>query len=213
MKKIIPFKKDLIFKTKISEITSISLEHNLKFVENDEVTGEFIITGDYKMTEASVNRELFDFKLPFDIVLDNRYNIDNIVIDIEDFYYEIIDDEILRVNIDVFVDGEIVYEDVKIVEEELENNIIHEKNEIVEEIEEENRDVNIDLNIPELNIFDNIDNSETYVTYHVYIMKEEDTIESIITKYNVSKEELANYNNLENINVGDKIIIPTTTNE
>ena len=30
MKKIVPFKKDINFKTNIAEITSISLEHTLK---------------------------------------------------------------------------------------------------------------------------------------------------------------------------------------
>ena len=33
MKKIIPFKKDIIFKTNLAEITSISLEHTLKISE------------------------------------------------------------------------------------------------------------------------------------------------------------------------------------
>ena len=34
MKKIIPFKKDIIFKNHLSEITSISLEHSLR-LSND----------------------------------------------------------------------------------------------------------------------------------------------------------------------------------
>ena len=59
MKQIIPFKKELLFKTKISEITSISLENTLSLKENDLVSGEFHISGDYKMTEASINREKF----------------------------------------------------------------------------------------------------------------------------------------------------------
>ena len=64
MKQIIPFKKELLFKTKVSEITSISLEHNLSLTEDDLVSGEFVITGDYKMTDASINREKFEFTLP-----------------------------------------------------------------------------------------------------------------------------------------------------
>ena len=35
MKKIIPFVKELNFKTKVSEITSISLEHNITLKESD----------------------------------------------------------------------------------------------------------------------------------------------------------------------------------
>ena len=35
MNKIIPFKKEIEFNTKISEITSISLEHNINNISND----------------------------------------------------------------------------------------------------------------------------------------------------------------------------------
>ena len=50
MKNIIPFKKDVIFKTKISEITSISLENSLS-INKDVVSGEFIIGGEYKVSD------------------------------------------------------------------------------------------------------------------------------------------------------------------
>ena len=43
--------------------------------------------------------------------LDHRYNIDNAKVDIDDFYYEIINDEILRINIDVSIDGVEVVDD------------------------------------------------------------------------------------------------------
>ena len=106
MRQIIPFKKELLFKTKISEITSISLEHTLRLVEDDLVSGEFHISGDYKMTEASINREKFYFTLPFEIDLDADYISDSVSIDIDNFYYEVVNDDSLQVNIDVFVDGE-----------------------------------------------------------------------------------------------------------
>ena len=112
MKQIIPFKKELLFKTKVSEITSISLEHTLSLKNDDLISGEFIVSGDYKMTEGSINREVFKFKLPFDIALDSRYNVDNIIIDIDNFYYEIINNESLQVNIDVYIEGEKVIEEI-----------------------------------------------------------------------------------------------------
>ena len=93
MKQIIPFKKELLFKTKVSEITSISLEHTLSLKDDDLISGEFIINGDYKMTEGSINREKFSFTLPFDIALDSRYDAKNIIIDIDNFYYEVINNE------------------------------------------------------------------------------------------------------------------------
>ena len=39
MKRIIPFVKDISFDTKILEITSIALEHNLKLENDDSVVG------------------------------------------------------------------------------------------------------------------------------------------------------------------------------
>jgi len=58
------------------------------------------------MTDASINREKFDFNLPFDIALDSRYDSKNLIIDIDNFYYEIINNEFLSVNIDVYIEGD-----------------------------------------------------------------------------------------------------------
>ena len=44
----------------------------------------------------------------------------------------------------------------------------------------------------------------------VYIYKDEDTIESVLEKYSITKEELANYNNLDDIIPGSKIVIPSS---
>ena len=99
MKQIIPFKKELPFKTKVSEITSISLERDIEVTEDKVVSGAFHITGDYKMNEGSISREDFSFDLPFDITLDPRYDISTVNADIEDFYYDIINEDTLKVNI------------------------------------------------------------------------------------------------------------------
>ena len=65
----------------------------------------------------------------------------------------------------------------------------------------------------DFNIFENMDSSDTYVTYYVYVVKEEDTIEKVITKYQTTKEEIALYNNIEDIKPGTKLIIPSSCNE
>ena len=54
MQKIVPFKKDIIFKTNLYEIVSISLDHELNIDEN-LVKGKFVISGEYKMLEKSTN--------------------------------------------------------------------------------------------------------------------------------------------------------------
>ena len=233
MKQIIPFKKELPFKTKVSEITSISLEREIK-VEEEIITGVFHITGDYKMNEGSINREKFSFDLPFDITLDPRYDIKTVSSDIEDFYYDVLNEDTLKVSIDLFVEAEYLpesetkEEDRRIKEEcndESENYI---KEEIIEI--EEPIPIKIEHNIPEepvldrekaeyqddmpsitKDLFSNLDDTETYTTYYVYIVKEEDTLDKILTKYSISKEDLEAYNDIAEIKPGTKVIIPKTS--
>lgn len=254
MKQIIPFKKELLFKTKVSEVTSISLEHTLSLKNDDLISGEFHITGDYKMTEGSINREKFNFKLPFDIALDSRYNMDSIIIDIDNFYYEIVNNEALKVNIDVYVEGEkqeepIIEEKVEVLEpsimEEEAKEALSIKKEEREEIIDERNNSNefedlfkeeyepavsvskpepIILNVEkkskveentdmEFNLSNNTSTNETYATYYVYIVKEEDNLDKILEKYNVTKESVSYYNDLDNIKAGTKLIIPSNCNE
>ena len=73
MKEIIPLKKDIIFKTKISEVTSINLEHDYKILD-DIVEGTVYLSGSYKMTEASVIEEDFVYNIPFSIAISKRIN-------------------------------------------------------------------------------------------------------------------------------------------
>ena len=54
------------------------------------------------------------------------------------------------------------------------------------------------------------DSDETFATYSVYILRQEETIQTVIDKYHTSKEELEKYNDLNNLTIGTKIIIPTT---
>ena len=59
-------------------------------------------------------------------------------------------------------------------------------------------------------LFESFDDSnETYATYKVCIVKESDTIESIVLKYNITKEMLEQYNDISDIKIGDKLIIPS----
>ena len=103
MKNIIPFKKDVIFKTNLSEITSISLENTLN-LKDDTISGDFIISGDYKVSDKSTTVEPFELNIPFEIVLDDRFDTKKATVDIDDFYYEIVNNNVLSVSIDVLVD-------------------------------------------------------------------------------------------------------------
>lgn len=227
MKKIVSFKKDLLFKTKVSEITSISLEHKIISTSDDLVSGEFLINGEYKMTEGSINREKYDFSLPFDIALNSKYDISTLKVDIDNFDYEIVNNELLNVSIDLLIEADEKEgkeevreekEEPKIIDNDREieleknivkDNIINEDNSIVKNnpiINEDN--ININNNINTNNLF-NVEGNETYKTYYVYVVKEEDTIDKILDKYKITKEDLELYNDITNIKPLDKIIIPT----
>lgn len=238
MKKIVPFNNVLSFKTKVSEITSISLEHEIQ-KSGDAISGKFIIEGDYKNLIGDIETEKFSFELPFDIALGVRYERDNMVVDIDDFRYELIDSNRLKVNIDLYIDGDIIPEEEEVIEKE---EVIDEKREMLKENDEKEGDSRIDMdndfledtidfskNIIEevnkepmeteastivnennnINIFGNISDNETYATYKVYTVMDTDTIDGIISKYNISKELLGEYNNIEDIKSGDKLIIPS----
>ena len=243
MKNIIPFKKDVIFKTNLSEITSISLENTLN-LKDDTISGDFIISGDYKVSDKSTTVEPFELNIPFEIVLDDRFETKRAIVDIDDFYYEIINSNVLSVSIDVLVDHleekplidseELV--DVPLVREVLDSedddmekeNIFKEENKVEETrcIEEENKIEDVrciekeeivprkDENELEQKINSIFNNSsfsdEVYVTYNVFILREGDTLDSIMEKYNITKEELEKYNDLDNCGLGDKLIIPNS---
>lgn len=224
MKQIIPFIKELELNTKISDITSIALEHNLKMENNDSIVGEFIISGKYKINEISINEEVFEEKLDFDITLDDKYDASKVKIDIDDFYYEIIEDGILKLHIDVLIDNLVYIKESKsiITEEiipeifslkELKENIIP-LEERRNDMENENIVKQEEVNMRnDENLIDNLSTKflsfeEKYSTYKVHIIRENDTLDEITKKYNVLKEELEKYNDLQNFMLGNKIIIP-----
>lgn len=241
MKNIIPFKKDVIFKTNLSEITSISLENTLN-LKDDTISGDFIISGDYKVSDNSTSVEPFELNIPFEIVIDDRFDTKKAVIDIDDFYYEIVNNNVLSISIDVLVDHlqekpiveledlvevtpvrtvldfeEDNMEDIK-EEKRIEEENIREE-ECVEEkrcIEEEDVLPRKDFDNEEIqekinSIFNNSSfNDEVYVTYNVFIIRDGDTLDSIMEKYNITQSELEKYNDLSNLQLGDKLIIPNS---
>lgn len=215
MKNIIPFKKDVIFKTNISEVTSISLEHSLT-LDNDLIKGEFIVNGEYKISDKSNTVDPFNLNLPFEIVIDEKYNTSSATIDIDDFYYEIVNDNILRVAIDVLIDKleeRPLINDFDLIDETPKREVLEIEEERCIEKEEVKEVVEKERNVKEKieSIFSSFSkDSEIYVTYNVYIVRDGDTIESILDKYGVDIEELKKYNDLSELKLGDKLIIPNS---
>lgn len=322
MKKTLSFEKDLTFQTMIGEITTISFEEDLKFIDKSSVAGNFYVSGKYKMTEASTILEDFSYSIPIEIATIENYDLETTNISVENFTYEIIDDDILRCKIAILLEGreEVVVdeqeekEEVKIEELVREEPISNKENEVEKKIDildseemsskeedileldeleekkktiekgeldsEEERDCDgeveseEDLPIKEKSatkeiketketekitetvekkkikesvekieneeIIENIqpiekeesvmkenrptikvnslfaslgDESDTFTTYSVYIMRENDSLEKVMDKYKVKKEDLEVYNDLSTIELNSKVIIPTKNNE
>lgn len=220
---IVPYEKEIVFNTKIKEICSISLEYEANVLD-EELSGDFILVGEYKVHELSVNKEPFKYRIPFSIELSDDIIRDSIKHDINNFTYEIVDEDTLKVNIEFNITYEVVEDKVK--KEEIEEQ--EKKNEVEEDTEERinipSLDIPVDTILPkeekednkieEPNTPDNIvlNNSlntiNTYVTYHIHILDDGESIDSISLKYNVPTDVLKEYNDNVKWEKGSKVLIP-----
>lgn len=243
MKTIVPYTKDIKFDSKIAEICSISLEHELN-IQDEEITGNFIVSGEYRSHEVSVNKEPFNYKLPFSVDVTDNILKESIDFEITDFTYEVTSQDTLRVNIEFSITAmeavtkenkredvekeieelfdikedrieeesiideeekkEVVIEEPKIepeinVEQVIEEKVDKEDDTIEERLESESEDL----------ILSNANGKEDeFATYHIHIVAESDTLESICSMYQIDSNTLKDYNTILDIHVGDKIIIP-----
>lgn len=206
---LIPYIKEITFDTKIGEIDSISLEHEMS-INDGEILGNFIVTGEYKTHELSVNKEAFEHTIPFSIDLPDNIDKDTINFEITDFTYEIENDDTLKVIIEVNLKGkELKKEEKTIIEEKIE------KEEEIFKSPEEDIDTSIIDEIPDdIPIKEERTSTEEkviddeYITYHIHIYKEGEDLESICTKYNSNMNILKDYNDLTNLKNDDKLLIP-----
>ena len=260
MKENLKIEKELLFKNNIKDITSISLDNDYK-INKQQITGNFIINGEYKIHEISINKEKFNFKIPYSYEINNDIDTSTVKVDITNFTYDYKKDELL-VNIEYKITGDrkdvLLFDDeeslddflkrneVEVISDRIDNikkeiddvnnneskkendNKKEDKNEKVEikentsdEINKEEKDLetikdeiraNSDTEneaVTEKDIMNNINNvQDKFITYKVYKLKETDTLESIVMKYHTTIDELKEYNDLSNIKINDKIIIP-----
>ena len=257
MKQIVTLEKEIAFKTMVGEISSISLEPDLSFINDSEIEGNLIISGTYKMTEASTIEEDFNYKVPVEIMLTTSLEEGTRGVDINNFTYAIVNEEALQINVELIIEG---LEKVEIEEESEEednsdvredsseeDNSTREEIEVLtteesakeelpsfEEVEElpSLENIAIKEEVPVMmeeaieveptmkedtnnkQVMDSIfsafaNTDETYSTYSVYILREDDNLEEVMAKYNTNREALSEYNDLDNLKVGAKLIIPT----
>lgn len=231
MKKIINFTDDIEFRNNIYEISSISLEREFETTEND-ISGTFIITGSYRGHEISLNQESFTKKIPFSYHFEEPMDKETITMEVDDFTYEI-DQNKLCVDIEYEIEGDkMIFDDEREFDKFLENHevelvdfkddikeekpIIEENVEVREQEKEEekekqekqekteDREVKVDTEI-----MDTLTGGEnTYITYHIHVCDESDTLEYIANKYKISIDVIKDYNSIDNISAGMKLIIP-----
>ncbi|MDD4705996.1 MAG: LysM peptidoglycan-binding domain-containing protein [Bacilli bacterium] len=275
--------KELMFKSNIYEITSLSIEHSYDVVGSN-CEGEFILSGEYRLHEVSINKEDFSFRIPFSTELRSNVNLDSVEVDINDFSYEL-NEDVLEVHIEYLIRGEqslIEFADEADLDEFLKNNeaeivdLSEEKKEIelnaesslenaerdevdkVLELDEELKEDNDDRNeeeilvpinqlyqepiiIPETpitheerhhkdeeedeikeepkvtetdknTIINSINSEESFITYHVHTVIPSDTLESICALYNTNLNDLKKYNNIDELILNMKLIIPDEEN-
>lgn len=230
MNQKIEFKKDCMLKTYVSSITDISLTHDYKILD-DTIEGYFDVTGSYKVTMSSVETESFMFTIPFTIALSSLIDKDTIDLKLSDFNYSVEKDVL---HLKMFLDMD--YQEIEIKEdtednEEIDNmiNDLMDKESItnikspsefhnevmLDNVIDSKEEVSTKEKVSEKNfntIFNEVKESN-FSKYKVYIMRSEDTLESILVKYNVTMDEIKEYNDIDNINIGSKIVIPYNKNE
>lgn len=216
MKKKVTFEKSIEFPTMIGEICEISLDQELKFINESNVEGDLLLTGKYKMTEASRLEEDFSYKIPCEITLTEKLDLNTTNIEISDFYYEIENENTIICHIELTIEGLELLEDEEVVlERECDGDNVETKEIEIpmlesdkEEIIEDNKN-EIDSNESINSLFSNLeDENDKYGTFIVYMVRQDETVNSIIEKYHTTLEELEKYNDLKEINVGTKLIIP-----
>ncbi len=239
MKSIVPYTKEIKFASKIAEICSISLEPEIN-IGDTEIEGKFVISGEYKSHKISVNKDSFNYELPFSVDVTDKIK-DSIEFEVTDFTYEIVDESILKVDIEFSVTAEEKIEEEPLIKEEvmsreemeeeitdlLENKEVEEileptidiDNDISlildevskEEVEEENsiEDERLDQESADMILNTANEKEDEFTTYYIHLVKTGDTIESIIANYQTDLETIKKYNMLEELNIGDKIIIPS----
>lgn len=203
--------RDFLFKDSIFEITSISVEHD-EDINGSNLEGDFIISGDYRLHEISINKEDFSFKLPFTNEIRSNINLDTVNLEITDFTYELNNNDELHVHIEYIVSGEqslIEFADEKDLDEFL-NKTDAEVVDLTEdeprfkEVSKEEKPSEISTN----NIIGSINADETYVKYHVHTVMQNDTLEGILDKYKITLTDLKKYNTFEALEVNMKLVIP-----
>lgn len=184
-----PFKFTLPFEVEISDDIDLdTLEFNIEdFSYTIEGENKLKVNIEYSLAAEERKGELIDT-------------------DEEDVFEEVPDEELQREmdELDELISKE--EETNEEVKEEVPKTTVEEIETLEEEPNEEDERITKEQ---EKTIMETITSSDdTFVTYHVHMVKESETMESIATMYSIPASLLQEYNNVDTISLGDKILIP-----
>lgn len=214
MNLIIPFEKKVKFSGPVKEICSISLEHEITKNEG-EILGNFLVSGTYKEYELSVNKQDFNFTLPFSVDISSRIDLSSIEFSIDNFTYNLDNDE-LDIKIDYVVEGTEMKEEVafeKAPESPSIESLLDERKESQEETMEEKETKDEESERIDKEKITNVvtsmmDTEDDFMTYHIHIVKKDETLEMICEHYHISLDEITKINNISTVEENDKLLIP-----
>ena len=178
-------------------------------------------------------KEDFNRKIDFFLDIDENVDTNTIKVEIDDFTYDI-DQNKLIINVDLSLTYEFILFDEKrefdkfIESREIDANSLEELNSEENVCEcDERTDNNDELNDNkesnevreeadeddkrkiEDSIIDMASNfNDDFITYHIYIVSDVDTLDGIAEKYHISVDVIKEYNNVENLKSGMKLVIP-----
>lgn len=211
---IIPFETKIKFDYPVKEICSISLEHEIT-KNDDELLGNFFISGTCKEHELSVNTTDYNFTLPFSVAYTNKIDLSTLEFNIENFTYSLDNNE-LQVNIDYAITAQDVEESNRLDPYELitdndQNNNLEDNSKVEMNREEKDESSNEIVETPQetyQNMVTGIQMTDDYTIYHVHFLSESDTLDSLCQTYKISQDDLLMINNIESIDGLEKILIP-----
>ena len=209
MKENFEIEKELKFNTNLAEILSISLEEKHE-IENNRIVGFFIVSGEYKIHEISLNKEKFSFKIPYELDLTSDIDLDTVNVEISNFIYDN-DKENLFVTINYEIVGDrkdiLLFDDEENLEDFLKSRevelIMDESiNKIDEVIKKENNDDQIIEELDEL-IEENNNLCEEFLELNKTEKIKENVLEEKVLEEDIRNMDEAKKQLLNNVSVND----------
>lgn len=164
--------------------------------------------------EYNVSKDKLEIYIDFKVQYEEKA-ITPVIPDIteEEINSDIIEETPSRLSeMDIEIPLNRVEKEIEIVEDETSSEVEIIDEEFKIEDDEEILEERLDDDEQEL-ILDSSLETDEYITYHVHIIREGETLETIAAKYGTTIEVIKEYNNCESLEIKAKLIIPSNQDE